>query len=472
MALSSVSFLFLLLPVILLLYILLPGKWRTAKNIFLTAAGLIFYAWGDGIYVLLLVGSALLNWLVGLIMHRFAGRKKPILAAAIVLNIAVLFLFKYTAMLIKTLDLIPGIELTNPDIHLPIGISFFTFQALSYIIDIYRDPQLTQKNFGRLLLYLSFFPKLLQGPIVKYRDFAPQLESRSESAALVCRGIRRFAAGLSKKILIADMLARTADSIFGDAVLSGSCLCAWIGALSYLGQIYFDFSGYSDMAIGLGQMFGFSLPENFSYPYAASGMRDFWRRWHISLSAWFTDYVYIPLGGSRRGKLITYRNILIVFLLTGIWHGAEYTFLIWGIFNGILVALEHSGMIPVGRGRGAWWCHIYTFFAVTVGFVIFRSPSLGAAGSYLVSMFSFHTAANGAARALEFLSPYFIFILFSAFVFSMPVVPWLKKKLSAAPPVLGKLAQASSYIAALVLIVLCTMSLAADSFSPFIYTRF
>ena len=321
------------------------------------------------------------------------------------------------------------------------------------------------------MLYIIFFPKLVQGPIAKYRDFAAA-DRTQVSAARTCRGIRRFVLGLFKKLFIADILAIAADRIFSDAGLYTLCLPAWLGAVSYLLQLYFDFSGYTDMALGLAAMLGYDLPENFRYPYAACGMRDFWRRWHISLSAWFTDYVYIPLGGSRCSRAVTCRNIMIVFLLTGIWHGSAATFIVWGLLNGVFVMLEHIGAIRADSPRLRPLIRIYTALAITAGFVIFRSPSLGAAGRYLAAMLS--PAASGAREALEFFDPRFEVTLLSAAVFAMPVLPIIKKTLSGKR--CGKrilsVMNAASYVAVIPVTVLSAAALAASTYTPFLYARF
>ena len=315
MTFSSVSFLCLFLPAVFGLYHILPGA--RAKNALLIAASLLFYAWGEPVYILLMILSVLVNWLAGRwIGSARKGARLP-MVLAVVFNLALLGVFKYSGFLMETLGAVTGLALPVPRISLPIGISFFTFQAMSYVLDVYWNPGQMQKSFWRLLLYISFFPQLIAGPIVRYHDIEGQLSSRTVTADGTAAGLRRFLAGLAKKMLLANAMAVVADGIFGMDLSILSAPAAWIGAIAYLFQIYFDFSGYSDMAIGLSRMFGFTFPENFRYPYAALGIKDFWRRWHISLSGWFRDYLYIPLGGNRKGKVRTWLNQLIVFFCTG-----------------------------------------------------------------------------------------------------------------------------------------------------------
>ena len=312
MAFSSATFLFLFLPVVFLLHLALPSI--KVKNILLTAASLLFYAWGEGLYVLLMIISVFINWIAGLLIAKYDRFAKLVTALSVVLNIGMLFVYKYAGFFVQTINLIPGINLPEISIRLPLGISFFTFQVLSYVIDVYRDRSMVNKSYFSTLLYISFFPQLIAGPIVKYHDVNLQIENRTLNADILSQGIRRFIIGLSKKLLIADVTAAVVDDVFAMQVSEISGLCAWLGAVLYIFQIYFDFSGYSDMAIGLGKMFGFEFKENFNYPYTALGIRGFWRKWHISLSTWFREYLYIPLGGNRKGGVRTYINLFIVFL--------------------------------------------------------------------------------------------------------------------------------------------------------------
>ena len=470
MAFSSVTFLFLFLPTVYLLYLILlrPG----GKNALLLVASLVFYSWGEGIYVLLMLISALANWGFGLMMGHWHRHRKGILVAAVVFNLGLLAFFKYFGMLLDMTGFFIGwpISLTVP--HLPIGISFFTFQALSYVVDVSRNPGGVQKNFFKVLLFISFFPQLVAGPIVKYHDIAPQLDRRDVSIDKTAAGIRRFICGLSKKLLVADVMATVADDIFANPASYGIGAVAWIGAIAYMLQIYFDFSGYSDMAIGLGGMFGFTFHENFRYPYGAKGIQDFWRKWHISLSTWFRDYLYIPLGGNRRGKLRTCGNLMLVFFLTGLWHGASYTFVVWGLYHGMLLTLERLGILRIIKGKGAFLTHIYTVFAVMVGFVIFRAESLSQAWQYLGSMFDLGSLSEGVSQALVYMNPYLMFTFCTAVVISMPILPVVKRRFESLSGVGKTVVRGISYAGSLLLFLCCVMAVASNAYSPFIYFRF
>lgn len=339
MVFSSLPFLCIFLPAVFLLYTVIPSL--KARNALLIVASLVFYAYGEPVYVLLMIFSSVLNYLCALWVAKDKRRKnRAALAVAVVINLGMLAVFKYAGMMVTTVNAVTGLALPVPQIALPIGISFFTFQALSYVIDVYRGVVEAQKNYFRILLYISFFPQLIAGPIVKYRDIASQIAERSQDLEKIARGLRRFVCGLAKKVLIANTMGQAADVIFAQDLGSLSAPSAWLGAVAYIFQIYYDFSGYSDMAIGLGLMFGFEFKENFNYPYGAANMQDFWRRWHISLSTWFKEYLYFPLGGNRKGKPRTALNRLIVFFCTGLWHGANWTFVIWGLWHGAFLLLE------------------------------------------------------------------------------------------------------------------------------------
>lgn len=470
MAFSSVTFLFLFLPTVYLLYLILP--WPGAKNVLLLVASLIFYAWGEGIYVLLMLASALANWGFGLMMGHWHRYRKGILAAAVVVNLGLLAFFKYFGMFLDMAGFLTGqpIPLTVP--HLPIGISFFTFQALSYVVDVSRNPGSVQKNFFHLLLFISFFPQLVAGPIVKYHDIEPQLGRRDVNIDRTAAGIRRFICGLSKKLLVADVMATVADDIFANPASYGVGTVAWIGAIAYMLQIYFDFSGYSDMAIGLGGMFGFTFHENFHYPYGAKGIQDFWRKWHISLSTWFREYLYIPLGGNRRGKLRTCGNLMFVFFLTGLWHGASYTFVVWGLYHGVLLVLERLGILRVIKGKGSFLTHVYTVLAVMVGFVIFRAESLSQAWQYLGSMFDLASLSEGASRTLVYMNPYLLFTFFVAVVASVPILPTVKRRFQNLSEAGKSMVRGVSYVGSMLLFLCCMMAVASNAYSPFIYFRF
>ena len=393
MVFSSVTFLWVFLPVALLGSFLLKGE---RANPLLLLLSLLFYAWGEPVYVLIMLFSILLNWCAGLGMERLRCRK-TVLTLTVILNLLVLFVFKYLVLVLQTIaGLSPSLSsLSAVRISLPIGISFFTFQALSYVVDVYRGQVKAQNSLMKLALYISFFPQLIAGPIVRYKDVCREIEKRSTDLKSVSSGIRRFIYGLGKKVLIANVCALGADKIFALQVADLTGGMAWTGAVLYTLQIYYDFSGYSDMAIGLGEMFGFHFCENFSHPYLSCSIREFWQRWHISLGTWFREYVYIPLGGNRKGKRRAVLNLLIVFLLTGIWHGAAWSFLLWGLYHGLLRILEMTGWGRlIDRRKWLGWC--YTFLAVVFGWVLFRSESITLTGRWIARMivpWSFRTSS-------------------------------------------------------------------------------
>lgn len=474
MVFSSLSFLFLFFPLTFILYIAVPN-W-TYRNILLIITSLIFYAWGEPVYVFLLLFSVLVNWLLALAISKRVRGGKALLCGAVILNIGLLVVFKYSGFLVESVNGLFSLSLPVPAIRLPIGISFFTFQTLSYVIDVYRDKSCVQKKLSRLLLYISFFPQLIAGPIVKYHDIRDQLEARDLSADRIAEGLRRFSYGLAKKVLISNTMAVVADYAFGLPGDSLSIYTAWLGAVCYMLQIYFDFSGYSDMAIGLGRMFGFVFKENFRYPYAAVGIKDFWRRWHISLSTWFKEYLYIPLGGNRRGKARMFLNQMIVFAATGLWHGANLTFLVWGLFHGLFLTMESIGVIPIGKAAGhpvtRFIARIYTLFIVLVGFTLFRSDSMTQALSYLGVLFTGGTdTAAQLAGILTHLTPWFICILLIACVTSFPIFPAVQRTLGGSQTG-ARIYTGAAYAVSLLLLMLCILSLAADTYNPFIYFRF
>ena len=389
MLFSSSVFLFLFLPAVLLVYYLPLRRWREGQNVFLLLASLFFYAWGEPWFVLVMIASILANYGFGLWVAHAQGRGRsgrPAVVCAVVLNLGLLFVFKYLMFTLGILNRL-GAAFVIPVIELPIGISFFTFQALSYVLDVQRGRGQAQRSPLKVGLYVSLFPQLIAGPIVKYETVAEQIDGRRETWADFSAGCTRFIAGLGKKVLIANQLALVADWAF---LLEGAgdltAAFAWLGSICYTFQIYYDFSGYSDMAIGLGKMFGFHFLENFNYPYISTSVTEFWRRWHISLSTWFRDYVYFPLGGSRvesRSRHI--RNLFVVWLLTGIWHGANWTFVAWGLFYFVLLVLEkYAGL---GRGWPGWCRWLFTFLMVNFAWVLFRADSLLAAAHYLQAMF-------------------------------------------------------------------------------------
>lgn len=422
------------------------------------------YAWGGVSYTTILLGSILLNYTVGL---RLTGPKKRWwLTIGIVLNLSTLAYFKYTMFAVAEANAllrmvqIPAFDL--PRIALPLGISFYTFQAISYLVDTYRGTTLPQRNLAKLGLYISFFPQLIAGPIVRYQDMIAQIRQRERSWGLTAEGLRRFLIGLAKKVLIANTLATVVEEIFALDFASMDAFTAWAGVLLYAGQLFFDFSGYSDMAIGLGLLFGFRLPENFRFPYASTSIRDFWRRWHITLGAWFRDYLYIPLGGSRGGAWLTLRNLLLVFLATGFWHGAAWAFLLWGLWHGLFIVLE----------RQTWWPFRgipYAFIVVLLGWVLFRTESVPLAGQYYQAMFGLHPTTVPFDWTFYW-NRELTLVSIVAILLSWPWLDYLKlstEKLDQRP-VLQLL-----YLATLLLLfLLCTNALVNNSLNPFIYFRF
>ena len=468
MVFSSAVFLFAFLPVVFILHTVIRNT--TARNVLLIAASLIFYAWGEPVYVVLLLASILINYLLG----RFVWGRKPVLVAAVIVNLAFLIVFKYAGFIVQSINAIPFISFKEPKISMPIGISFYTFQAMSYVIDTYRDERKRPGSFLDVMLYVCLFPQLVAGPIVKYNSVREQLQDRQVSAEGVASGIQRFIVGLSKKMLIANVMAVAVDRMFALDMAQLDMASAWAGAVCYMLQIYFDFSGYSDMAVGMGKMFGFTFPENFDYPYTACSIRQFWKKWHISLTSWFREYLYFPLGGNRKGRARTLFNRFFVFLCTGIWHGADWTFVVWGIYHGVLTMLE-TVLVKDKKDKNAGkeadsarsvirvLGHIYTLLAVMIGFVIFRADSMRQAVHFIASMFSFGATAVGTMTAVSVMSPLFIITLIIAAVACTPVLRMLPK--NAVTRLLGM-------VLTIILYMLCIMEIAAGSYNPFIYFRF
>ncbi len=464
MTFSSIPFLCAFFPVVVILYYLIP--FTKLKNCFLIAASLLFYAYGEGIYVLLMLLCVCFNYLTAILLDHSKKGKKLLLILAIVMNLGVLGIYKYAEMIIVTVNRIAGTEISVPAIHLPIGISFFIFQALSYVIDVYQNKVKADKSFIRILLYISFFPQLIAGPIIKYHDISEQLGRRKLSLRRSCQGVRRFIVGLSKKVLIANTMGLTADYVFSMQYEELGMLLVWVGAIAFFFQIYFDFSGYSDMAIGMGRMFGFDFMENFHYPYAAKSIQDFWRRWHISLSGWFREYLYIPLGGNRKGETRTWFNRLVVFFLTGLWHGASWTFVVWGLFHGMFLTLET--IFPKMIKKMGVFRHLYVLLVVCTGFVIFRADSMEQAGMLLEVMFTkpawtvtIEAATAGACNLL------FLVTLPVAVICSVPILEWMKGRQRMRP-----LLEGVSYMISIPLLLACLVSLAGGTYNPFIYFRF
>ena len=479
MVFSSVTFLFLFLPVVLGIYFLTPTR---LKNHVLLVASLIFYAWGEKVFVLVMVFSILLNYASALLIERYRERKRDrlVLIISLVANLALLIGFKYANFLADNLNvllrMVGAATITLQPIHLPIGISFFTFHAISYVVDVYRKEVKADPNPAGIALYITLFSQLVAGPILRYHDVAGQIAQRFVALDDFAEGVRRFIIGFGKKMLIANTLAVPADAIFGLPPGSLTVSVAWLGAICYALQLYFDFSGYSDMAIGLGRMFGFKFNENFNYPYISQSVTEFWRRWHISLSSWFRDYLYIPLGGNRYGSARTYGNLIFVFFICGLWHGASWSFIFWGLFHGALLVVERL-VLNDGLKR-AWPAvrHAYLIFVVLIGWVFFRADNLSHAVVYLSAMFGVAQITAAASPLALYLNAEVVLMLLIGVFACMPIFPAVRgqvvaghwKKLATDQPLVAG-AQLALYIGIFSLSVLW---LASGTHNPFIYFRF
>ena len=476
MVFSSAIFIFVFLPAVFILYRLIPSL--KIKNLLLAAASIVFYAFGQLQYVPLFLASVLINYFSGLLLQGETSRRKAFLALAVVLNIGILCVFKYTDFVIRNLNGVFSLSLPYSGIVLPIGISFFTFQGLSYTIDVYRDRKSGTKDFLKLLLYISFFPQLIAGPIVKYHDIADQIDERRTTPEQSAYGVRRFITGLAKKLLIANAVGYIADYVFNICLPEGitDWPLMWLGGICYTLQIYFDFSGYSDMAIGMGRMFGFRFRENFNYPYASASLKEFWRRWHISLSSWFKEYLYIPLGGNRRGRLRTVFNKLLVFFCTGIWHGANWTFVFWGLCHGLLSSLEDLGVIPMerlGKSRlGRLTARAWTLLAVMLLFVVFRAESISQAFFMIGRMFCGGTSRYGLYLFRMLLSPAACAVILLGLLFAGRLPLLIREGIEKRALAQKSAFRAASVVIYLALYFLCILSLARGGFPPFIYFQF
>ena len=465
MVFSSFTFLFIFLPLVLLTYFI--AKKRKLRNIVLFIFSLIFYAWGEPVYVLLMLLSIIVNYAVALIIEKVPKKKKIFLLLDIIFNIGIIGFFKYGNFIIQNINTIFHTNITEMTLGLPIGISFYTFQTLSYVIDVYRKTVPAQKSIINLGMYITLFPQLIAGPIVRYETIADEIENRKESFNQVIEGLKRFMIGLGKKVLIANQMALIADTIYNGDLATTGTISLWLAAISYTLQIYFDFSGYSDMAIGLGRIFGFHFLENFNYPYIAKSITDFWRRWHISLSTWFRDYIYIPLGGNKVNKLKWLRNILIVWLLTGLWHGASWNFVLWGLYYGILLIIEKVFLGKFIEKLPKILQHSYTLFFVIIGWVIFRVESLSQIVTVLQRMFTWQPSGVLDNIILEFdifaSLPYIIL----GIIGSIPIIPMIKEKMKNRTAY-----HLISNIAAYIVFITCICFLLTATYNPFIYFRF
>lgn len=467
MVFSSLVFLFFFLPIVIITYFLVPFK---LKNVILLVSSLFFYAWGEPKYVFLMLLSIVMNFIFGIFIakkHANVKSKNFLMFLTVVTNLAILGFYKYANFFVENINHLFGTSIHLDPIPLPIGISFFTFQAMSYVIDVYRNHHVVQRNVFDLALYISFFPQLVAGPIVRYDTIADQLKKRIHSFEHFSNGVQIFIMGLGKKVLIANPLGALADSIFSQPTFQLSIGMAWLGVIAYTLQIFFDFSGYSQMAIGLGKMFGFDFPTNFNYPYISQSISEFWRRWHMTLGQWFRDYVYIPLGGSRvDAKWKLYRNLFIVWLLTGFWHGASWTFIAWGLYYGFFISIEKMGLEKM---MGKVWRpirHFYVLFIVMIGWLFFRADNFPYALSYLKTMFAgnelvdahfwYSIANNG-------------FLLVLAIIFSLPIIK-LFKKLENKLPVF--ISGSIAFIFYSFVFIEILLYLTNETYNPFIYFRF
>ena len=472
MLFSSNIFLFLFLPAVLLGYYVLP---RRLRNLFLLAASLIFYAWGTGKFVFVMIGSILFNYGTALMIDRCSRRavRKLLLILAAAGNLGILFVYKYLDFCIANLNLL-GFQLPLQNIVLPLGISFFTFQAMSYVIDVYRGSAKAQTWPQNIGLYISFFPQLVAGPIVRYQTIADQIDHRQENFDDFSEGVRRFILGFAKKVILSNNLALVADAVFSTAPDQRSVVYAWMGALAYAFQILFDFSGYSDMAIGLGKLFGFHFSENFDYPYISASVSEFWRRWHISLGQWFRDYVYFPLGGSRvKSKARLVWNLFVVWSLTGIWHGASWNFVVWGLMYFVLIAFEKlTGLpkrFPHGWQKGLY--RVFTLLCVLVGWVFFRAADLPSALEFLQSMLGLSGNGFFDSMVIRAFRQYRFFFL-AAVLCSTPVFPIWKEKLTAGGGWIAAAAKILSIPVYCFLLLWAVSFIMTGSHNPFIYFNF
>ena len=469
MLFPSEVFLFVFLPVVLVIYYGLLRKNVALKNIFLLLASLFFYAWGEPKYVFLMIATILFDWFYGILLDKVRDHKIPariIMFLMVATNLGILGYYKYSGFAVSQVNRFLHTEFAIPQVILPIGISFFTFQAMSYAIDVYRGHGKVQKNPLYVGLYVSLFPQLIAGPIVRYETVADQIENRVENWNDFTSGVTRFCVGLAKKVLISNNMAVVADAAFALIInhdFQASLGMAWLGAISYTLQIFFDFSGYSDMAIGLGKMFGFHFEENFNYPYISKTVSEFWRRWHMSLQTWFRDYVYFPLGGSRVSKPRLIFNLFVVWALTGIWHGANWTFIAWGLMYFVLLTFEKlTGLTK----KNYWWGHIYTMVFVIIGWVIFRAVNLGDAIIYIKAMFGINAKGFMDKAVFAYIAQNWVYYVF-ALIGCAPIVPWMDKKLEN-----NKVWQVIYAVGLVAAMVISVSFISNNAYNPFIYFNF
>ena len=466
MVFSSITFLYIFLPITLLVYYLVPAK---GKNWVLFVSVLIFYAWGEPVYVFIMILSTLIDYAAGRLMNCWDDDEKKrriLLICSVAMNLGLLAIFKYSSFFIGNLNALFHSRIPDPQLPLPIGISFYTFQSMSYTIDLYRRKIRVQKNFVNFGAYVTMFPQIVAGPIVRYQDVAKELECRTITVEETADGIGVFTRGLAKKLLLANNIGLLWTQVKEMPLGSIPAATAWLGILAFTFQIYFDFSGYSDMACGMGKMLGFHFPQNFNLPYTAKSITDFWRRWHITLSTWFKEYLYIPLGGNRHGTAKTIRNLLIIWVLTGFWHGASWNFVFWGLYFGVILVLEKFVYGKLLNKLPSFVRQAYTFVLVVFGWVLFEMDTLGDAGRYLKAMFG--GAGFADSRTIYLLSSYFLLFLICIFASGS----WGKKIYNRFANRWPKGTQVMLPVSVVLLMVVCTAYLVDATYNPFLYFRF
>ncbi len=467
MVFSSLTFLYFFLPIVLLTYFAVPMK---GKNIIIFISGFLFYAWGEPFYIVIMILSTIIDYTAGRLMAKFDDNKKlrtVFLLMSLVMNLGLLAVFKYSSFIITNVNDIFGTNIFNPNLPLPIGISFYTFQSMSYTIDLYLRKIKVQKSIINFTSYVTLFPQIVAGPIVRYEDIANEIDDRTISTSKIAEGIGTFVKGLGKKVLLANNIGLVWSQVKAMEFTEISALTAWIGILAFTFQIYYDFSGYSDMAIGLGKMLGFNFPQNFNYPYISKSISEFWRRWHMTLGGWFKSYVYIPLGGNRGGFAKTIRNLLIVWALTGLWHGASWNFIFWGLYFGILIIIERLGFGKILDKLPAFISRTYTFILVVIGWVFFDIEGMSSAFTYLKAMFGANNVLVDSTSKYLLVANVFIFAVCA--IVSTEVIKKIYEKLSS---IKGNAFSYALPVLQLVIMLICTAYLVDATYNPFLYFRF